>query len=76
MDEFYVRFEDGSELKISPDAVMKMCFDLKSWFRIMRMLAGYCDFTIMTLRTIDGKESRAAIFKDKPPYRWEMPETA
>lgn len=75
-EQVFIKFEDGSDMKIDPNDISRLCFDLRSWFQVMRMLAGYCEFAIMTICPDRREEHRVAVSLTELPYDWKFPETA
>ncbi len=82
METFFVLFEDHSVTSLTVKEIAKFCKDPKSWFALLRVMAGYADHTIIKIGTFNHKTKsmeyqRAGVFLERPPYEWRMPkETA
>jgi hypothetical protein len=77
-DYLAVKFEDNSSLQMTPREIARLCYDPESWWNVVRMLAGYSDYSILKIAASNrngSEEARAAVFIDEPPYNWTFPET-
>jgi hypothetical protein len=83
-DELHVIFEeDQSRCQMAVKDIARLCYDLKSWWQLLRLVNGVSDHAILTLTTTDRRtnqyfEMRAAAQTRPFTYdkKFEFPETA
>lgn len=72
MAQIHVQFEDGSSALMTPTEIGRLCYDLGSWWNIMRMISGQSDKANLSITSTNNynrslEQSEAIAYLNKPP---------